>query len=750
MAYNPISGIVPQISKNSRGGAANGYYLKAYYPGTVTPLSMSIDQSASLVLAKCKLNSRGEPISNDSDETTVFIPYFNQDYKLALFQNSTDANNNDVSEAVWIVDDIQQAPNVNAANTALTIDGTATNVQAYLSSTSSDYTFTTVSNMAARLSAGGETITPILGYRLSTEGFYSSSDGGTADYIITNDTPNAIDKIDMGGGFTATMTLGGSLSSIQLGITASSTAGLTRLFEITEVSTVVIDEGVYAYDNSASSLSFQSNIAYKGNGAVFINFTDETQRLFLTTSKTGFSVENINTNGNTELMEDSLGGGYWRFETCTDFTIDGGGVSKIGWDGVKVISSSKFTIKNTTCNWVKSTAITVEGCNNFDIHDNHLSKNGRNSSDDSFADLPVGWAGTHIGRGITLVATSGGTPCSDFRVYNNTCDLNTEYGIRSYGQSPLIGNIEGDIYNNIVKSSGHPAGTYGTVVLAAPKGVDILINNSTAGESSGIDVFDNKIYRTQNYGAALSIAGTNNNLERNRIYYSSAAINATEAIIIFDLADSLVKDNRSYNVAEHIVVASSVEDIVISGERGINCSNGVRGTFSGGYNEIKDCRFKHHATTATSTEQGIDVEGEVNIQANHLGGFYYGVELSGTFTGNVTRNKTVSSVNNGFRNFITDNSGITSSDNNFDSVNPNSGIATSIGNTSTPRGAGISFEYTIPTAGYYRRGHFVIDSQPGAITNGRKLFGWLRLAEGSAHVSGTDWQEVWVETSSTS
>ena len=131
MAYNPISGIVPQISKNSRGGAANGYYLKAYYPGTVTPLSMSIDQSASLVLAKCKLNSRGEPISNDSDETTVFIPYFNQDYKLALFQNSTDANNNDVSEAVWIVDDIQQAPNVNAANTALTIGDTATNVESW-------------------------------------------------------------------------------------------------------------------------------------------------------------------------------------------------------------------------------------------------------------------------------------------------------------------------------------------------------------------------------------------------------------------------------------------------------------------------------------------------------------------------------------------------------------------------------------------------------------------------------------------
>jgi hypothetical protein len=106
MAYVPISGIVPQLQRNAGGAAAGGYYLKGYISGGVTPLSMGIDSTPSATIAKCLLNSRGEPISNDADETTVFIPHFNAAYKLALYTNSTDADNNTIASAVWVVDAI--------------------------------------------------------------------------------------------------------------------------------------------------------------------------------------------------------------------------------------------------------------------------------------------------------------------------------------------------------------------------------------------------------------------------------------------------------------------------------------------------------------------------------------------------------------------------------------------------------------------------------------------------------------------
>jgi hypothetical protein len=106
MAYTPISGIVPQLIKNAGGAPASDHYLKGYQSGTTTPLSMGVDSTPSQTLAKCKLNTRGEPISNDIDETTVFIPHFNATYKLALYANATDADNDTTANAIWIVDGI--------------------------------------------------------------------------------------------------------------------------------------------------------------------------------------------------------------------------------------------------------------------------------------------------------------------------------------------------------------------------------------------------------------------------------------------------------------------------------------------------------------------------------------------------------------------------------------------------------------------------------------------------------------------
>ena len=105
-AYLPISGMVTQLIKDANGTPASAYYLKGYESGTTTSLPMGIDATPTSTLAKCKLNTRGEPISNDADETTVFIPHFNAAYKIALYTNSTDADNNTIANAVWVVDSV--------------------------------------------------------------------------------------------------------------------------------------------------------------------------------------------------------------------------------------------------------------------------------------------------------------------------------------------------------------------------------------------------------------------------------------------------------------------------------------------------------------------------------------------------------------------------------------------------------------------------------------------------------------------
>lgn len=113
--YKPVSGTVPQYSVDGNTIAA-GYFLKGYTTGTTTPLSMATDEAAGTLLAKCKLNTQGYPLSNDADDTTVFIPYFNVEYKFALYRNATDADNNTTANADWVVDTITVNNDVDGLN----------------------------------------------------------------------------------------------------------------------------------------------------------------------------------------------------------------------------------------------------------------------------------------------------------------------------------------------------------------------------------------------------------------------------------------------------------------------------------------------------------------------------------------------------------------------------------------------------------------------------------------------------------
>lgn len=104
MSWSPIAGTMTQYSTSSNT-LASGYYLKFYQSGTTTAFNMATDSTGGTTLDKCQLDSSGYPTT---DGTTRFIPHVNQKYKIALYLNSTDADNNATGNADWVIDAVSQ------------------------------------------------------------------------------------------------------------------------------------------------------------------------------------------------------------------------------------------------------------------------------------------------------------------------------------------------------------------------------------------------------------------------------------------------------------------------------------------------------------------------------------------------------------------------------------------------------------------------------------------------------------------
>lgn len=164
---------------------ASGYVIKCYQAGTPTPIAMAIDSAGATTIATATLNANGVP-EVSGNEVALYI---DQNFKYAIYENATDASN-DTNPFYGPIDNVK----VDSDSDIADIVGKVAN-----------YSFDTVSDMKSGLTVGGETITPVLGYKLSTAGYYSSGDGGHGDYIVTNDTANDIDKLDLGGGLTASL-----------------------------------------------------------------------------------------------------------------------------------------------------------------------------------------------------------------------------------------------------------------------------------------------------------------------------------------------------------------------------------------------------------------------------------------------------------------------------------------------------------------------------------------------------------------
>lgn len=128
MAFTPITGIVSQFS-NLANDLAVDYYLKLYDAGTTTPYSMATDSVGATRLAKCKISAEGYPVTNPADDTTVFVPHVDQNYRIVLYRNETDADNNTTANAAWNVDNLLPDATVAADISQITTRGTTLQAQ---------------------------------------------------------------------------------------------------------------------------------------------------------------------------------------------------------------------------------------------------------------------------------------------------------------------------------------------------------------------------------------------------------------------------------------------------------------------------------------------------------------------------------------------------------------------------------------------------------------------------------------------
>lgn len=112
MAWSQIDSAFLQYQADASGNSASGYFIKAYAAGTSTPISISFDDQGSSLAAKVELDSLGY-VQNGSGGSTLL--YVDQKYRLVLYLNATDADNNTFANAVQDIDNIPQLASLSTA-----------------------------------------------------------------------------------------------------------------------------------------------------------------------------------------------------------------------------------------------------------------------------------------------------------------------------------------------------------------------------------------------------------------------------------------------------------------------------------------------------------------------------------------------------------------------------------------------------------------------------------------------------------
>lgn len=347
MSWTPVSNIVPQLAKDASGTSASGYYLKFYAGGTSTPINMASASDGSGLLAKCQLNSLGYPINGSGDE---FIPHIDQDYKLALYTNSTDADNDTLGSAAWVVDNISQQ-----AVGDLSLYTKFTDLSANSGSTLMGHKSAAASSVATTVFA-------------KLEGWLSAkSDFGATGDGVTDDTAN-----------------------LQSWLDAKGNLYLDEGTFITDPLLVKSDTIIYMHPNAI----LKENTGYSATGSVL-----EIGETMPSPATTGHSESNITIFGNGALIQglgvtDSESRMGVRMNECRDVYIENLKTTRMSGDGFYIGANSAI---NSVLNY----------CDNIVL--NNCIGDDNNRQGISVLDARNVWIIDFIGRntGSTSPSTNG-------------------------------------------------------------------------------------------------------------------------------------------------------------------------------------------------------------------------------------------------------------------------------------------------------------------------------------------------------
>ncbi len=364
MAFYPIALLPPQFSNPSNGENASGFILQARVAGTTTLTDFYSDDSGTSVGSSITLDSAGFTAVSGN----VFVPYLDDSvtYKFTLtdpdtliqftVDNLADVSNTQIVEKIGVV---------------------------------TDYVFSNVSNMQAGTTVGGTTVTFTLNSKVSTLGYYSAGDGGAADYVVTNDTANDIDKIDLGGGLTATLLIVNPLKLSCVGASTSADSASAINTALTLTNELEFDQ------------YFQVNSQIEISGD---NYT--------LTATNGGGLKPLAASNFTTLL---ISGDSNRVEGLKVGTVD----SRSGNTGHGILISGDDNV--ITENFIQYGATTVyHGIRLESANRNVISMNRFSTAPDNSGGVFTTQPGADI---------AGVDECSDNLVFKNVCNSGNCYGI---------------------------------------------------------------------------------------------------------------------------------------------------------------------------------------------------------------------------------------------------------------------------------------------------------------------------------
>lgn len=363
MARRPTTGLLAQYAKNAGGASAAGYWLKffsATYGASTSPITMYTQQTGGVGLAKCKLNTRGEPISDSLDDDSTFIPYIDGDWDAYIFFTEADADANNTVNSIYLGTNVQAADdllsNLQFATVATLKTGDALNRDSTVDF--SDYVgrkVTTVVNnttsnkggagyiikTAAQVTADGDVIDGYGNHWLL---------GGTAYAAILIPSASGVDVFSFGF-----ISGSGNDNSPNFG-------ALLDFCQQRKIFSIYSDSGNIFYLDSRVQKTVNSLFMDMSGSEFFANYTDQAAPVINITVNDFCEIKNVSVDGNnTAHRPIAITGGTLDFkmvgENITSKNAYGIGAGSLAVIGLYITGiGDSVSLVNTTIEGVNSDA----------------------------------------------------------------------------------------------------------------------------------------------------------------------------------------------------------------------------------------------------------------------------------------------------------------------------------------------------------------------------------------------------------